>query len=163
MAYPVTPIAGVTLDSEELSNIALGTELFDSDGCRRMLVQSGSAITQYDTIHITAAFSANPITHALAASTGMIGSSPVSCSLTAQKFWAKLSGPATIRVAAACQDHVPLYTTDTAGILDDSTLSLTALQIMGVMLNDGVSMSAGGAGAAAATMQNPLVRIPKNA
>lgn len=161
MTFPIIPLAGVNLDGIEEKFTQLGLEVFDSDGCRRQLVQSGGPITQYDTLHITAAFVANPITHALAAQAGMIGNSPVSCSLTGQYFWAKMNGPATLRVAASCKNSVPLYTTDTAGVLDDATLSLTAWLIQGVMVNEGNSMSAGGAGSIAGTYQNPLVRNPK--
>lgn len=161
MAFPITPIAGASIDSIEEKFTQLGLESFDSDGCRRMLVSSGGSVPQYTTLHITAAFVANPITHALAALAGMIGWATVSCSVTGQYFWAKMGGPMTLLVAASCKNSVPLYTTDTAGVLDDATASLTAWLLQGVFVNEGASMSAGGAGSIAGVAQNPLVRNPK--
>lgn len=161
MAFSQIPIAGLTLDDVETKVSQLGMEVFDSDGCRRMLVSAGGPITQYDTLHITAAFAANPITHALAATAGMVGWATVSLSATGQYFWAKMGGPVSLRVAASCKNSVPLFTTDTAGTLDDATASLTAWLIFGVMVNEGASMSAGGSGVLAGSAQNPLVRNPR--
>lgn len=166
MAYPTSGPAGITLEDFEAKVTQLGLEVLDSDGCTRRLVKSGAPIVASDCIVIDSGTNiANSITHALAAGAGLIGVCPfsVSCSTSGQYFWAVMNGPAKVRVAASCQPNVPLYTTDTAGVLDDSTISLTGFQVMGAMLNNGVSNSSVGNSALQGTFNNPLIRVPKNA
>lgn len=165
MAFPTTPVVVGSLDEFETRITVLGTTVQDSLGRQRRLVQSAAPIVACDFLTITSANLASSITFALAKTAALLGVCPlsVSCSTSGQNFWAIMNGPAPIRVAAGCQPSVPLYTTDTAGVLDDATASLSQLQIMGVEVDAGLSNSAAGVSVLAATMNNPLVRNPTNA
>jgi hypothetical protein len=163
MAFSVNPIAGLTLDELEPTQTNTGAIVTDNLGRRRRLVSSGAAISPCTTLSITSSNVAAQMTPALAIEAALIGFTPVSvsCSTSGQYFWAILDGPVTIRVAANCQPDVPLYTTDTAGVLDDLTVSLSQYQVMGVEVDSGSSNSAAGASNLPATANNPLVRHPK--
>ncbi len=165
MAFPSNPIAGVTLDGLETNGMALGTELTDNLGRKRRLVASGAALSPCFCVSITGANIASALTPTLAINAALIGWVPqsVSCSLTAQNFWAIMNGPVPIRVAASCQPNVPLYTTDTAGVLDDASVSLSQYQVWGVAVDTGSSNSAAAASNLPATASYPMIRHPKTA
>lgn len=165
MASPITPFAGITLDDFETKITVLGAELTDNLGRRRRLVQSQAPIVACDVIHINGQNLANSITFAIAKLAGQLGICPfsVSCSTSGQNFWAILSGPAPFRVGVSCQPSVPLYTTDTAGVVNNLTASLSQLQIMGLELDVGVSNSSVGNSALQGTAGNLLIRNPTNA
>lgn len=162
MAYSLTPLAGLTLDGIEPTLTALGMEVTDNLGRKRRLVASDSALSPCTVLSINSSNLATPITPALAIQGALIGVTPFSVSTSAtQNFWAILSGPAPVRVAASCQPDVPLYTTDTGGVLDDATVSLSQYQVMGIEVDTGSSNSAAGASNLPATLNNPLIRHPK--
>lgn len=166
MAFPISGQAGVNLEDFETKISVLGTEVTDSLGRRRRLVQSAAPITACDVIHVSGGNLANSVTLAFAKIAGAVGVCPlsISCSTSGQNFWAIMSGPAPFRVAAACQPSIPLYTTDTAGVLDDATASLSQLQVMGIELDAGVSNSTVGNSALQGTMAGALlIRNPTNA
>lgn len=164
MAFSTTPIAGLTLDNLEPTQTNAGSQVTDSLGRKRRLVSSAAAgIISAGCLSISSTNVASLMTPALAVEGALIGWVPVSvsCSATGQYFWAILDGPVTIRVAVSCQPDVPLYTTDTAGVLDDATVSLSQFQIMGVAVDTGSSNSAAAASNLPATANNPLIRHPK--
>lgn len=162
MAYSLTPIAGLTLNGIEPTLTSLGMEVTDSSGCKRRLVASNGALSPCAVLSITSANLASAMTPALAITAAMVGVVPVSVSTSAtQNFWAILSGPAKITVAVSCQPNVPLYTTDTAGVLDDASVSLSQYQIQGMEIDTGYSNSAAAASNLPATLNNPLIRHPK--
>jgi len=164
MVYGITPIAGLTLDGIEPTFTSLGMEVMDSTGCKRRLVKSDGAVSPCSVLSITSGNLASAMTPALAIKAAMVGVVPVSVSTSAtQNFWAILSGPATVRVAVSCQPNVPLYTTDTAGVLDDASVSLSQYQIMGLEIDTGYSNSAAAASNLPATLNNVLIRHPKQA
>lgn len=163
MAFPNPGPVGAYLDGEETRITQLGLECFDNQGRKRRLVSSASAITAGDVLLITGANSASPITPTIAINAGLVGFTPTtfSASTSGQYFWAMLDGPVAFRVAANCQPNVPLYTTDTAGVLDDLTVSLSQYQIMGVEVDTGLSNSAAGVSVLSGAANNPLVRHPR--
>lgn len=164
MTYSYTPLSGVIAGVGEIDatpQFTLGTEVIGSHGGLMRYVKSAAAITANDTIHVAAGtFVANPITAALSATAGDIGNSPVSCSTSGQYFWAYMTGNWTIRVAVNCQPSVPLYTTDTAGVLDDATASLSHFQVQGIEVNPGLSNSAAGVSSLSAFAKYPIMKRP---
>lgn len=165
MTYAITPSIGViaspTAIDDSPGQFATGSIVMGSQGGEMVYVKSGAAITKNDTIHVAAGtFIANPITTALAAVAGYVANSPVSCSTSGQYFWAYLSGNWTVRVAVNCQPSVPLYTTDTAGVLDDATASLSHFQVQGVEVGPGLSNSAAGVSSLSAFAKFPIMKRP---
>ena len=161
MAYS-TNLAGSKFGTvDDSQRFALGVRTLASDGSEWMYVQSGAAITGYDTLWISSAFVASPITAALAITAGDVGfADAVSCSTSGQYFWAMVRGNPTVRLAASCQPAVPLYTTDTAGVLDDATASLSHYQVMGVIATTSNSAASTSIGAIASVANFPLIRRP---
>lgn len=137
---------------------AVGDRYADSIGQEWLFVRSGSAITAYDCVHVNASYDANPITDTLALTAGFVGFAQVAYTASNQYGWVMVSGQPTIRLAASCADDVPLYTTNTAGVLDDATASASGSQIMSVIANG--SASGGGVTAVACTSIMPTVRRP---
>lgn len=162
MAFSMNPIAGLTLDGIEPTQTNTGLEVTDNEGRQRRLVTSVANIIPCGCVAINSSNAATLMTPALAITAALVGWAPVSVSISAtgQYFWAILNGPVRIRVAASCVNNIPLYTTDTAGVLDDATVSLSQFQVMGVELNGG-SNSAAGASNILAVANNPLIRNPK--
>ncbi len=143
-------IIGAKLDADSAGNpqdgttpqFAVGTIATGSDGSKFMYVRSAAAITRYDTVAIDTAKDATALTPALAIAAGELGFAQVSCSTSGLYFWAMIQGEGRIRVATGCQPGVPLYTTDTAGVLDDATNTLSQHQILGLKIPAGSSNSA---------------------
>tara|TARA_R110000868_G_scaffold195581_3_gene441247 strand:+ start:543 stop:1037 length:495 start_codon:yes stop_codon:yes gene_type:complete len=158
-----TQVIGTTFANtaaDDSAKYALGTRSLASDGSEWIYVKSGAAITGYDTVHINSSFVANSITAALAITAGDVGfmAANLSCSTSGQYFWAMVRGNPTLRVLTACQPAVPLYTTDTAGVLDDATASASHYQVMGTMLD---TSNVGSTASGIAGVANfPMIRRP---
>ncbi len=158
--FPTTPTAGVSLTANDSSPaFTVGTVVQTSDGGQAVYVQATSTISQYD---------ACIIINTGSATTSGIGCVPVTTTnaLTSQRLafaqtaitssyygWVQTSGN-QIRVKAliACQPAVPLFTTSTAGSLDDATV--TAGYCLGVVLMS----SATSASAPPAVVGNSVIR-----
>jgi hypothetical protein len=114
----------------------LGVTRAANDGNTYMFVQASAAITQYSTVWVTTAFQASMVTDTT------IGTNPGGRVGFAQTAFAQyefgyvvVHGNAIrIRFADACAKAVPLYTTATAGVLDDATASASQFQVMGVVI-----------------------------
>lgn len=136
MTHPVTPIAGVKFSgTEDAQRFALGTEVIDSDGGKRMYVQSKGEITLGSILHIDANYKAAMVTDTLAKSSGRIGLAIHTVSASDLFFWAAtawINKPT--RVAGSCAANAQLFTTGTAGVLDDATASTSQVQVQGVVL-----------------------------
>lgn len=135
-----------TMTATELlqgKGFTIGDTFTDKSGNEWMFVLAGSAITQYDCVRVTTAFVADSIT----ISNGAVPSVPAFATgagiASGSYGWVLTRGSTSIRVAASCLPNVPLYTTATAGVLDDATASGTgALQVSAVAASTG---TAGGA------------------
>jgi hypothetical protein len=156
----ITPIVTPALDAvDTVARIPVGTIVDVSDGARAIYVQATSTIAQYDAVIVI---------NTSSAAGASIGCVPVTTTnaLTSQRLafaqtaiasssygWVHLSGN-SIRVKAliACQPAVPLFTTATAGSLDDTTV--TAGYCLGVVLMS----SATSASAPPAVVGNAVIR-----
>jgi hypothetical protein len=136
-------------------SFGLGDRYTDNLGNEYVFVLAGGAITQYDTVHVNSAYSANAITAALAITPGFVGFAQVAFA-SADYGWVMTRGKPTVRVAASCAKDVALYTTDTAGVLDDATASASHHQIMGTLITTTQST----ASTVVAVASFPMVRRP---
>lgn len=138
---------------------SLNTTASGNEGVQLLRVVAGSAVSQYDVVHVNTSGTALPITAALANSGGRIAFAQTALG-SGETGWVHLTGNGNIKinVAASCNPLVPLYTTDTAGRLDDATASLSHNQIQGVMitLTNSATISA-----LPGIVQGAIVRIPR--
>jgi len=85
---------------------------------------------------------AAPITDTLAKSAGSVAFATQVAFAADEYGWVQRTGPLDqLRVAASCAANTQLFTTATAGVLDDATASTSQLQVQGV-----IAASAGTAG-----------------
>lgn len=132
-------IAGTGTSSDEGNDFALGARVNAEDGQVYMYVHASAAISQYDVVGISETFEAAPLTKAMADDGWGIGAAQVA--FADNDFgWVCISGVAEINVLASCAPDVKLYTTGTAGKLDDATASQTAID--GIVQADAAVTSA---------------------
>ena len=124
--------AGTTTDGEN-ALFALGSTVDATDGQEYVYVQAGGAITQYDTVAIDENYQAVPITKALADAGHQVGFAQIAFADN-DLGWVPLGGTnIQTRLAASCEPDVQLYTTGTAGVLDDTAASQTLIRgVVGV-------------------------------
>jgi len=124
-------VAGTSTDGEN-AEFVLGTVVHGSDNTRWVYVQAGGAITQYDCVAIDENFQAVAMTHALALAGHQVGFAQTAFDDN-DLGWVATSGTnISARLAASCVKDVQLYTSGTAGVLDDTATS-TASLIRGVV------------------------------
>jgi hypothetical protein len=123
---------GTTTDGED-REFALGNRVTATDGSNWVYVQAGAAITQYSWVAIDENYQAVMGTKALADAGHQVGFAQVA--FDDNDFgWVCVHGPGNItaRVLASCAADVQLYTSGTAGALDDTSASQTLIR--GVVL-----------------------------
>jgi len=136
MAYPTTPIAGISLtdtsagtgtSSNEGNEFPLGMKVSTTDGGEAMFVHASGAITQYDCVGIDEDFEAAAMLKAIADDGHFVGFAQVA--FADNDFgWVHTKGSnITCRLAASCAADSALYTTATAGVLDDSSSGTTKI------------------------------------
>jgi hypothetical protein len=124
VAFCVSPTSGVSLgaDGTALSGFTPGTVVNLSDGGQAMYVRGLSEISQFAAVLIDASANAQMATTARAVAMKRIGFAQ--CSIASAFFgWVQIGGAPKVNLAANCAPNVPLYTTATAGVLDDATVS----------------------------------------
>lgn len=123
---------GTTTDGEG-SEFALGTPADGTDGSRWVYVQAGAAITQYSWVAIDENFQAVMGTKALADAGHQVGFAQIAFADN-DMGWVAVHAPGNItaRALASCAADVQLYTSGTAGALDDTSASQTLIR--GVVL-----------------------------
>ncbi len=162
MAYS-TQYIGLNLSNttpDATAGYSVGTRTLATDGSEWMYVKAaGAATTAYSTLWVDQAFNANMITQALAITAGDVAfvASALSCSTSGVYFWAMTRGNPSILVAASVQPAVPLYTSNTAGVLSSATNSASDFQVMGLTL---VTSNGGSTSNVAAVASFPLIRRP---
>ena len=133
MASNNSGVIGVSLTDTPSDNTlgsgghALGTRVTVSDGGEAIFVQANGAITAYDAVGIDEDYQAAALTKAMADDGWMIGFAQVA--FADNDFgWVHIKGSNIRgRGAAACQPDVALYTSATAGVLDDTSASQTKI------------------------------------
>lgn len=145
MSYATDGKTGARLNEPGGPNddFKVGTILTGNDGTWMRAI-SGTAITKGQVVHVAISGTAALITAALAITAGQVGVCQTSVTAaTGSSFWAQMSGDfGSLAVLGSCAAAVPLYTTDTAGSLDDATASASHHQIMGLMISTTVGTTA---------------------
>ena len=126
---------------------ALGTRHTDKSGYEWMYVQSSVAFAQYDVVTIKSTFQGLPITAASAKVSPMVGFAQVAFAVD-EFGWVMTQGKPVIRVLVDAAVDKPLYTSGTAGALDDAT---TSQAIRGLVLEDTMTTTTSGTVTALAT------------
>ena len=123
MAVSTSNLIGVALGSTDTSaSFKLGTTVNLDDGGQAVYVQAASAVAQYDAVAVLGNNTVVPITTTNSANSKAVGFAQVSIA-AASYGWVQLGGKPVVKLAASCLPAVPLYTTATAGTLDDAVVS----------------------------------------
>lgn len=128
MGYSTSGCLGVRYDAESATQEHdLGTRVQMQDGGMAVYVQANGAVTQYNAVGIDENFQAAKLTKAMADDGWMIGFAQVA--FTDDYYgWVHVTGSnINCTVAVSCAADVPLYTTGTAGVLDDASTSQTKI------------------------------------
>jgi len=112
----------------------VGQMVMGNDGSQWIFCLASTTVAAYYAVGIDSSFNANPLTSTMAASGLSVGWSQVAVD-GGDYFWAGLQGRGSfsIAVAASCAAGAALYTTTTAGVLDDSATATQTL-IEGVVI-----------------------------
>lgn len=124
-SFASTPIAGVTVVDGTATNqtgFSPGTTVMANDGSMLVYVTATSTISQYNAVVIDAFGGAVPVTTTNSTNSKRVAFAQTS--IASSYFgWVQVGGRPLVSLAANCAPNVPLYTTATAGILDDATVS----------------------------------------
>jgi hypothetical protein len=127
----------------------LGDRTWDQVGNTWVFVYANEDLAQYDAVYIPSTYRAVKLTGNVATvagnanNAGFIGFAQVAFT-SGEYGFVMTSGVGNVRIAGSCTANIMLYTTDTAGVLDDATASSSHFQLQGVLLtttNQGSSVS----------------------
>jgi hypothetical protein len=128
MAFSTSNVIGVRLASTvTTAEHALGTKTNGTDGTEWTYVQANGAITQYDAVGIDEDYQAAALTKAMADDGWIIGFAQVAFADNDYGWVATKGSNIRTRLAINCAADVALYTTGTAGVLDDASTSQTKI------------------------------------
>ena len=128
-AYIVSPLAGMPslTATDTTAKVPVGTRVNLSDGGQAVYVQATSEISTYAAAVIDVNYTALMATTArVTEATGTAVQLGVAQTSIASAYygWVQVSGRPVVNLAANCADRVALFTTSTAGVLDDATVSI---------------------------------------
>lgn len=154
MAHLTSSVIGANLASPTTdAAFALGERQTGTDGTVWVYVQASGAITQYDYVCIDEDFQAAAGTKTSVDDGHAIGFAQAAFA-DDEYGWVALSGTnISVSLAASCAPDVPLYTSGTAGVLDDSSTSQTKI--------DGV-VAVSTAGTASSNTVEVIATYPKS-
>ncbi len=132
--YATTPIIGANFAAiHDAPQFKLGTTLLGSDGTEWVYVKATTALTQYDCAGVDEDYNAVPITSTLARAGYIPGFAQVAFTVNYYGWVALKGANISVRIKASCAADVQLYTSATAGVLDD-TNTTTSSAIRGVVV-----------------------------
>ena len=151
--------AGTTTDGQN-APFKLGTVIEGTDNQQYIFVQAGEAIStttnQPYTLAVDENYQAKKITKALAIAGHKVAFAPQIIISDNDFFWAITRGSNfNIKVAVSCAADITLWTTATAGVLDD-TSGATHVAVFGVVLVVAASTSA----SAGSTVREVIATFP---
>lgn len=135
-AFCVSPSVVPLADTSSIAGFTPGTVVNLSDGGQAMYVKALSEISTYACVLIDSSATARMSTTALAVTLKRVGFAQTSIA-SAFYGWVQLGGAPLVNLAANCAPNVALYTTATAGVLDDATVS--AALVAGVTAQNTIS------------------------
>ena len=123
MSISVSNMIGVSLEYTDTSpSFALGTTVNLSDGGQAVYVRAASTVATYAAVSVLVDNTVVPLTTTNSAGSKAVGFAQVSIA-SAYYGWVQLGGKPRVSVLVGCQPNVPLFTTSTAGSLDDATVT----------------------------------------
>ena len=123
MTVSTSNVIGVALGFTDTSpSFNLGTTVNLDDGGQAIYVQAASTVATYAAVAVRVNNTVVPLTTTNSAGSKAVGFAQVSIA-SAYYGWVQLGGKPRVLVAANCQPSVPLFTTATAGVLDDATVT----------------------------------------
>jgi hypothetical protein len=123
MAVSTSNVIGVALGNTDTSaQFKVGTTVNLDDGGQAVYVQAASAVSQYDAVAVLGDNTVVPITTTNSADSKAVGFAQAAIA-AASYGWVQIGGKPVVKLAASCAPSVPLYTTATAGTLDDAVVS----------------------------------------
>lgn len=158
MSYNTTPTIGINFSDVGSNPTQVTGVLIDgTDDQTWQYVYAGSALTNGSAVHIGLSNTAQPLTPALAVTAGDIGFSQATMAAGQHGWVARKGRNLNIMTLTGCAASVALWTTDTAGVLDDAVNTLSQYQVMGTILYN--SNSAGATTAVLGAAQAmPIIR-----
>ena len=131
----------------------LGTRWADTEGNEYVYCQdSGAGVSIYRAVAILSDFTVTALTKTLAENGHMVGFPQVA--MTASYYaWVQIRGNGTIHTLSACASEALLFTTATAGTLDDTSTSQTG--IANVYIKSASAATAAASANVAAYMEYP--------
>jgi hypothetical protein len=123
MSVSTSGVIGVALGNTDTSpQFNVGTTVNLDDGGQAVYVQAASTVAQYDAVSVRFNNTVVPITTTNSANSKAVGFAQTSIA-SAEYGWVQIGGKPVVKLAASCLPAVPLYTTATAGTLDDTAVS----------------------------------------
>jgi len=116
--------------NDTTASVRVGTTVALDDGGVAVYVRAGSEIAQFEAVAIRVDQTVVSLTTAAVAegtgSTKQVGFAQTSIA-SGNYGWVQTSGRPKVKLAANCADQVILFTTATAGVLDDATVSASLI------------------------------------
>jgi hypothetical protein len=123
MTVSTTGVIGVALGNTDTSpQFNVGTTVNLDDGGQAVYVRASSDVAVYSAVSVRVDNTVVPITTTNAANSKAVGFAQTSIA-SAAYGWVQIGGKPVVKLAASCLPAVPLYTTATAGVLDDAVVS----------------------------------------
>lgn len=143
--YSSTPIIGAALDdTSSEAQFKIGTRISTESGGTAVYCVASGAITQYQLVGINEDFDAYAMTSTLAAQSDLVGFAQVAIA-SGEYGWIHLNGSdIKVRTKASAAADAQLWTTASAGVVDDATAA-GAVKIDGVVLVAAAGTAANGA------------------
>jgi hypothetical protein len=123
MTVSTSNLIGVALGyTDTTAQFNLGTTVNLDDGGQAIYVQAASTVATYSAVAVRVDNKVVPLTTTNSAASKAVGFAQVSIA-SAYYGWVQLGGKPRVSVLVGCQPNVPLFTTATAGSLDDATVT----------------------------------------
>lgn len=119
----------------------LGDRCVDNAGNIYVYVLASSSPAQYDALSISSAYVAQPLTKALADTGVPVGVAMATMS-SGSYGWACVKGTVSVNVLQTCSSSTALYTSGTAGKLDDTTTSQVKIAGVVILANNATTATA---------------------
>ncbi|MFM1816825.1 MAG: hypothetical protein RLZ98_3520 [Pseudomonadota bacterium] len=149
---------GAKYDRVDASRIfALGEVGHGTDGTEWIYVKASGAITQYAAVGVKDTHTAYPLTSALAVRSDLVGFAQVAIASSYYGWVARRGSNIKVKTKASALAAVQLWTTASAGVLDDATAA-GALKIDGMVLVSNAGTAATGAAGIAIRAAWPAIR-----
>jgi len=130
------PGFGITsTDVTQGRGFGLGDVTFDASGNTARYVLAGSNLSQYMWVSIDGSCLAVPLNGSNALRAGEIGVAHYGNIASGEYGFVVIAGRPLALVGASCNPNVPIFTTDTEGVVDDATASASQNLILGVKVH----------------------------